>query len=434
MTDRRDRTNRESAANRRPQPKPESQPSFPELSRHLRGSETVYSPDSSDWLRQPPPRTRPGKSETPDAVPGKTPPPKVPPRESRARKAEKPSRVSAVRVGALLLICLAVLGFGFQQFNADGGTPIPTATPTPVIQIAMGTPGGPGGVTVPTETATPTELPTETPEPTETPTPKPTATPDPRFIGKIICLDPGHGGSDRGATRKAHDDAPEMEEAIYTMIWARALKLRLEADGFTVVLTRDSDIDVNAGGKDVNGDGETGKNQRNDTEARRAKMVDELQARINYCNDQNASVLISMHINYFDDTKAVGYETWYSGVRMDADASKLFAEIMEQELGKQYAAADYDTISRGANNDSDADADLGKGTFDHYLMIGPAQQNKVTPSEMPSIIVEVGFMSNDEEAAFMVSDRGRNAIITAYEQGIIRYFTYISNHFVYGAK
>jgi N-acetylmuramoyl-L-alanine amidase len=67
-------------------------------------------------------------------------------------------------------------------------------------------------------------------------------------------------------------------------------------------------------------------------------------------------------------------------------------------------------------------------------MIGPAQQNKVTPSEMPGIIVEVGFLSNDKEAAFMVSPEGRNAIVTGYEQAVIRYFVYISEHFVYGAK
>jgi N-acetylmuramoyl-L-alanine amidase len=26
---------------------------------------------------------------------------------------------------------------------------------------------------------------------------------DPRYIGKVVCLDPGHGGSDRGAIRAA---------------------------------------------------------------------------------------------------------------------------------------------------------------------------------------------------------------------------------------
>jgi len=336
-----------------------------------------------------------------------------------------------MRVGVVLLLCIVVLGFGFQQFNANSETPIPTPTLAPVFEPP---PVTPEGVTVPTETPAQTAVPTETPQPTRTPTPKPTATPDARFIGKIVCLDPGHGGSDRGATRKEGNGVPAMEEAVYTLAWARALKLRLESDGFTVVMTRNEDVDVNTDGKDISRDGETSKNQRDATKAYRAKMVDELQARINYCNDQDAFVLISIHLNYFDDPRAVGFETWFSGARMDADASKLFAEIMQEEIGKEYDEVGYDTVSRGAFNDADADANLGVGTFEHYLMIGPAQQGKVTPSEMPGIIVESGFMSNDKEASFMVSPKGRDAIISAYENGIIRYFIYIDEHFVYGAK
>lgn len=336
-----------------------------------------------------------------------------------------------MRVGGILLVCIVIFGFMFQQFDANSGSPSPTPTAAPVFGGTFGTPEK---ASTPTESPTETPVPTETPKPTRTPTPKPTSTPDPRFFGKIVCLDPGHGGSDRGAVRKENDVAPAMEESVYNLIWARALKLRLEANGFTVVMTRNEDVDVNVDGKDVNGDGETVKNQRDPTKARRAQMVDELQARINYCNQQEASVLVSMHINYFDDPKAVGFETWFSGARMDADASKLLAEIMQEEIARQYARVGYETVSRGAFNDVDADADLGVGTFEHYLMIGPAQQNKVKPSEMPGIIVEVGFLSNDEEAAFMVSPEGRNAIITAYEQALIRYFIYIDENFVYGAK
>jgi hypothetical protein len=34
----------------------------------------------------------------------------------------------------------------------------------------------------------------------------------------------------------------------------------------------------------------------------------------------------------------------------------------------------------------------------------------------------------------MVSNKGRNAIVTAYEQAIVRYFVKITEEFVYGAK
>lgn len=408
---------------------------FPELSRHLRNTGEVYSPDHEKWLKQPSRRKADPSEEPRGARNGET--PKVPPRNRRKKRKQR-GPGSAVKVGGVLFACLVLAGFGIERLRVDSGGRTATATPT-VLVVADASPEStatnlPSPTRTPTRTATPTETPTETPTPTETSTPSPTATPDPRFIGKVICLDPGHGGSDRGAIRPGNDAAPRMEEGIYNLLWARALKLRLESHGFTVVMTRTEDEEVNAKGRDVNKDGETGKNVADPELAERAKMTDELQARINICNKANASLLISMHINNFADKKASGYETWYSGVRNDADASKLFAEIVVEEIGKQYAEAGYTPRSRGANDDSNAQADPGHGGFEHYLMIGPAQRGKVEPSEMPGAIVEVGFISNDTDAAFMISNAGRNAIVTAYEQAIITYFVTVSEEFVYGAK
>lgn len=409
---------------------------FPELSRHLRGNQGVYSPNSETWLRQPASRAAGAAAVGAAKGTGNGAPARVPPRSRRKPRARR-GRAAAAKVGAVLLVCVVLVGFGIAHLSVNGEPPTPTAIPslTPTVPVLIA--ASPG---TPTNTAVPTAPPTRTPTPTKTPTPKPTSTPsptptpDPRFIGKVICLDPGHGGSDRGGQRKGDAAAPAMDEAVYTLLWARALRLRLEAHGFTVVMTRTEDVDVNASGRDVNGDGETGKNVKDPGLALHARLTDELQARINICNKANASLLVSLHINYFKDPKAEGYETWFSGVRNDADASKLFAEIAEDELGKQYAGAGYNAISRGANDDSYAQADVGHGGFKHYIMIGPAQEDQVTPSAMPGAIVEVGFISNDDDAAFMLSNAGRNAIVTAYEQAIVRYFVTISEEFVYGAK
>jgi N-acetylmuramoyl-L-alanine amidase len=328
-----------------------------------------------------------------------------------------------------------LIGFGAERLRVNGERPTVAPDPTSTVPVFIAaSPVTSTNTPVSTKLPTPTATPTETPTPKPTSTPSPTPTPDPRFIGKVICLDPGHGGSDRGGQRTGDDAAPAMDEATFTLLWARALRLRLETHGFTVVMTRTEDVDVNASGRDVNGDGETGKNVKDPALALHAKLTDELQARIDICNKAHASLLVSMHINYFKDSKAEGYETWFSGVRNDADASKLFAEFVEDELGKQYAAAGYNANSRGANDDSFAQVDVGHGGFKHYIMIGPAQGDQVTPSAMPGAIVEVGFISNDADAAFMISNAGRNAIVTAYEQAIVRYFVTISEQFVYGAK
>jgi N-acetylmuramoyl-L-alanine amidase len=436
LTERRSRGTGNVPPRRRPErsASSESPRPFPELSRHLRGTGEVYSPNSETWLRQPSSRTASAGAAGSTGGARSGAPARVPPRTRRKRRRRR-GGASAAKVGSLLLACVVLVGFGVERLRVDGGDPSVTPTPTPAKSALIA-----ASPDTPTDTAVPTSPPTRTPPPTETPTPKPTwtpsptPTPDPRFIGKVICLDPGHGGSDRGGQRPGDAAAPAMDEATYTLLWARALQLRLEADGFTVVMTRTQDVDVNASGRDVNGDGDTGKNVKDPDLALHAKMTDELQARIDICNDANASLLVSMHINYFKDPKAEGYETWFSGVRNDADASKLFAEIMDEELGKQYAAAGYNATNRGANDDTYAQADPGHGGFKHYLMIGPSQENKVTPSAMPGAIVEVGFLSNDDDAAFMISNAGRNAIVTAYEQAIARYFITISKEFVYGAK
>jgi N-acetylmuramoyl-L-alanine amidase len=335
-------------------------------------------------LRQP--SSRATSTATTGAGKGKGPPPpaKVPPRNRRKRRKQR-GRASAAKLGGTLLACVVLIGVTVELIRPDGGKRAVTGntTPTSVPVIGVEATGTPTSIPLPTETPTKTPIPTETPTPTATPTPTPTPTPDPRFIGKTVCLDPGHGGSDRGAQRKGNDAAPAMDEAVYTLLWARALRLRLEAHGFTVVMTRTEDVDVNAKGRDVNGDRQTGKNVKDPVLALRAKMVDELQARINICNAADASLLVSLHINNFD---------------------------------------------------SFADADVGHGGFKHYLMIGPAQRDQVVPSAMPGAIIEVGFISNDADAAFMVSNKGRNAIVTAYEQAIVRYFVKITEEFVYGAK
>lgn len=293
-------------------------------------------------------------------------------------------------------------------------------SPTPIAAVAA-TPSELAAVFL-TPSPTPTETPT--PTPTHTPTPSPTPTPNPRYIGKVVCLDPGHGGSDRGFTREANDVAPAMEEAYYNLAYARAVRSRLETLGFTVVMTRDDDVDVNAAGVDVNGDGKTYANliDKDPVAAERAKDIDELQARINVCNDANADLLVSMHINGFPDPAVQGYETWFSSARPFRNLNKLFAQLAFDELGQEMRAAGYNAHPRRVNDDADAHVEVATDAFDRYVITGPEQPGQIVPSAMPGAIVEVLFLSNDQDAAFLASVAGRNAIVTAYEKAIVRYF------------
>lgn len=318
----------------------------------------------------------------------------------------------------LVIALLAVLGgsIGAGRFLAADPTPTaePTVSPTPPELAAI--------VTEP-PTETPTKEPTSTPQPTATP--EFTPTPDPRFVGKIVCLDVGHGGSDRGFTREETEGAPAMEEAEYNLIFARAVRARLETLGFTVVMTRDSDVDVNAAGEDVNGDGETHANMRSKgfEAAERAKDLDELQARIDICNEAGADLLVSMHMNGFNEDLTVsGYETWFSSSRPFRTLNRLFATLAYDALGEEMAEAGYNARGRGVQDDQDADVIFSGDAFDSYVITGPAQPGKIVPSAMPGAIIEVLFLSNEQDAAFLASTAGRDAVVTAYVRAISGYF------------
>jgi N-acetylmuramoyl-L-alanine amidase len=193
-------------------------------------------------------------------------------------------------------------------------------------------------------------------------------------------------------------------------------------------MTRDDDLDVNSEGVDVNGDGRSyAKLIKTDPQAaERAKDIDELQARINVCNDANADLLVSLHINGFPDSSAQGYETWYSSARPFRSNNRLFAELAFEELGQEMQAAGYNARPRQVSDDAEAHVEVAADAFDRYVITGPAQPGQIVPSAMPGAIVEVLFISNDQDAAFLAKTEGRNAIVTAYVDAIVRYFNEIA--------
>jgi N-acetylmuramoyl-L-alanine amidase len=125
--------------------------------------------------------------------------------------------------------------------------------------------------------------------------------PNPAAI--VVAIDPGHGGClDWGVPDPLKRGAAFSEK---TMTLAIGLELRriLEAQGITVVMTRDADValagdDYPALGctgppfRDVNGDGQAGFDPEGKTRTR-----DELQARLDLVNLARADLLVSIHIN-----------------------------------------------------------------------------------------------------------------------------------------
>jgi N-acetylmuramoyl-L-alanine amidase len=311
------------------------------------------------------------------------------------------SRQEDVARGALILLIsmgIAVLIVGARMGSQKLTTPPPTPTSVPTA------------TSLPTPTATPTP-PTPTPRPappTPTPVPVPVTGADELYAqdGRIIvCIDPGHGGEDLGNVRVENGKITLQEKDI-VLEHSLLLTERLREKGYEVVLTRETDTEVNPSNEDVNGDGEVAP----EGGPARTDQLDDLQARVNICNLAAADLLVSIHYNGAENTFLSGYEVWFNDEREFSGRSEAFATLMHEALGEAYAKAGYDAVDRGI------------GIEDH-VVTGPERPGELVPSEMPGAVIEGLFLSNDKDAAFVESENADETIVGAYEQAITRYFS-----------
>ena len=313
-------------------------------------------------------------------------------RQSRQEDVARGALILLISVGIAALIVGARLGS--QRFAAPPPTPttIPTVTP------------------IPSPTATPLP-PTPTPRP-QPPTPTPVAVAvagvDELYARdgrNIVCIDPGHGGEDLGNVR-VENGRITLQEKDIVLEHSLMLAERLRGKGFEVVLTRDTDTEVNPSNEDVNGDGTVAP----EGGTARTEQIDDLQARVNICNLAAADLLVSVHYNGAENEFLSGFEVWFNDEREFSGRSEAFATFMHEALKSAFANADYEAVDRGI------------GIEDH-VVTGPARPGELVPSEMPGAVIEGLFLSNDEDAAFIQSDVADETLVEAYEEAITQYFS-----------
>lgn len=186
--------------------------------------------------------------------------------------------------------------------------------------------------------------------------------------GKIIVLDPGHGGSDPGAIGPTG-----LQEKQVTLPVAEYLKSILEAKGAKVILTRTTDVDVYGP---------------------HASGVDELQARVNVANGNQADAFMSIHINSFSNPNVGGIATYYFD---GSDQSKKLASSVQGQIAEH----------SGFNGD--------RG-------IQPGNLYVLRHSLMPSILVELGFISNPTEEGHLKESSTQKGFANELAKGLELYF------------
>ena len=166
-----------------------------------------------------------------------------------------------------------------------------------------------------------------------------------------IVIDPGHAG--RNVDPGAVNQSTGLQEADVALFVSKLVETQLLAAGHTVKLTR--------------------------TEWEQAE-TDDLDYRTSLSNDWGADLFVSIHCNSAVSPNAAGYEVWTSpgDTEGDALATCIYAQIAI-EFPDRTGRADY----------SDGDPDK-ESRF--YVLVH---------TDAPACLVEMAFISNDEEAALL---------------------------------
>lgn len=193
---------------------------------------------------------------------------------------------------------------------------------------------------------------------------------NPNLKGKILVIDPGHGGFDPGAVRGG------VYEKNISLKVAMKLKKELEEKGATVIVTRDSDYNLAIPGLH-----------------KRAAHRYDLKKRLEIAEQSKAVLFVSIHVNSINFTSCRGAEAFYNP---KSQKSKLLAERIQDELR---------TIP-GMEKRIDKPSDC-------FIL---------SNAKIPAVLVEIGYLSNPDERKKLLSDDYQTLLGGKISRGIQRYF------------
>lgn len=192
--------------------------------------------------------------------------------------------------------------------------------------------------------------------------------------GKTIVIDPGHGGPDGGAV--GADGTEEKEIALNVSVFVREY---LEQSGATVYLTREIDTDLAA----------------EHTKGLSNRKTEDIKNRLAFIEEKEPALFLTIHLNAIPSPKWRGAQTFYYP---RFDESKHLAKMVQDEI-----------IRNLGNTTREALPIQGIYLLKH--------------AEVPSAIVELGFLSNPAERDLLKQEDYQRKMAASIYQGILRYET-----------
>ena len=192
--------------------------------------------------------------------------------------------------------------------------------------------------------------------------------------GKTIVIDAGHGKPDEGAQSSSGTTEAETNLKI-------ALKLQnlLEQSGSSVILTRSDENAI----YDL------------DTKTLKQKKISDIHNRVKIGNESSADIFVSIHLNKIPQQQYDGWQTFYNA---NSSEGQKLATLIQNNLN--------DAIQKENNR-------VAKSIDNIYI---------VKHVEIPTTIVECGFLSNPEEEKLLLDDEYQNKLAWGIYNGIIDYF------------
>ena len=182
----------------------------------------------------------------------------------------------------------------------------------------------------------------------------------------IIVIDAGHGGEDGGAS-----GSDGTKEKDLNLLVAQALSDILTAAGYDVRMTRTNDALL----YDLYGDL---------TDYTGHKKTYDLRNRLRFTKEAGADLLISIHMNKFPQTRYSGLQVYFSA---NAPESRTVAGVI-RNYTRQYLQPQNERETKAA-------------TSSIYLL---------HRCEIPAVMVECGFLSNEEELSRLKDDTYRRQL------------------------
>ena len=184
-----------------------------------------------------------------------------------------------------------------------------------------------------------------------------------------IVIDAGHGGPDPGSIGYK----TKVYEADLNLKISKMLETKLKSSGINVVMTRTSDAAL------AEGRGKAFKKR-------------DMEMRKDIIKDIRPNMVVSIHQNSYTSHKLRGAQVFYD---KSSEISKQIAELIQVEFKKSLPNANKCT-SPG----------------DYYML-------KCTAA--PSVIVECGFLSHEEEEKLLLTEEYQQKIVDAIYLGIINF-------------